>query len=265
MMFQHILVPLDGSPLAEQSLPVAAQLARASGSSLLLLRVADVATKFAPSLSPDPLVTRAIIESDMAESEIYLKDLTQQAILQGVPTSTAIILGNTAATILSTLDSNPIDLIVISSHGRTGFTRWALGSMAEKVARQSPVPVLVLREEKPFFRDSHADTPGALCILIPLDGSALAEAAIVPAIQLLTALAAPGKGSVHLTQVVVLPKETNRTSSDNEEIVGQAKAYLLPLVMGQPHDGDEAAYLDQSRRYCEMNQSPCEPIGRAVW
>ena len=82
--------------------------------------------------------------------------------------------------------------------------RWMLGSVAQKIARYSTMPVLVLHEKGPMPTGPHLDAR-PLRALVPLDGSTLAKAVIEPAAQLVAALASPGEGSLHLMRVVKPP------------------------------------------------------------
>ncbi len=128
-----------------------------------------------------------------------------------------------------------VDLIVMCSHGRTGFKRWTLGSVAQKVARHSPLPVLLLRERSPESIDLQADRTHALRALVALDGSSFAEAALMPAAHLITALASPGQGALHLAQVVNLPPDGDKVDyekpgSDMREQAMQEAANYLSTV-----------------------------------
>jgi len=98
-----------------------------------------------------------------------------------------------ATTIISAAQSHLIDLIILCSHGDTGIKRWAVGSVAQKVIRQSLIPVLVLHKEGGIPANSHPDGTRSVRVLVGLDGSTLSETALVPAAQLSTALSAPAE------------------------------------------------------------------------
>jgi len=203
-MFRHILVPLDGSSRAEQALPVAAQVARATGGTVTLLQVVTAVYKIpfygldASYIPPD------IIESNLARARDYLDGLRQHGDLAGVTIQTQAVLGDPASVITDDAAKQPTDLIILSSHGYTGVKRWILGSIAEKVARHSSVPVLILRVGEPLR--IHRGT-SAVRALVPLDTSTRARDAIMPAANLVAALSAPGQGELHLTRLVVTPEE----------------------------------------------------------
>ncbi len=229
-MFQHILVPLDGSPRAEQALPVAARIARASGGTLTLLRV--VTHLIEVDLHPVQLSKRLelALEEDVAKANDYLAHVTSSDELRGINLRTEALTGPPAQTILLFADMQHVDLVVMCSHGETGIKGWILGSVAQKVARHSPAPVLVLREGGRALASPHPDGGGFLRALIPLDGSARAKAAIAPAAQLVAALSAPGRGALHLTRVVLLPEAEHIGYSEREEILQKAKKYLSSTV-----------------------------------
>ena len=229
-MLKRILVPLDGSARAEQALPVAARLAQAVGGTVVLLRVVTIPNEFVAYVTLEPIATQTVINEALDEARNYLKRLASSDNLQGIHTETEVLLGQAAATILSVVDSHHIGLIVLCSHGYTGMTRWVLGSVAEKVSQLAPVPVLVLREDGPLPVPPLPQEEEPLSILVPLDGSVRAQAAIVPAARLIAALSAPAQGTLHLTRTVVLPNEARLSQAEREAIMQQAKEYLSSLA-----------------------------------
>jgi nucleotide-binding universal stress UspA family protein len=225
-MFQRILVPLDGSTRAEQALPVAARLAHASSGTIVFLRVVNLPNQFVSYLDLEPRATQAVIDTQLEEAKNYLDHLARSNDLINVHSETEVMVGQPAVNILSIVETRNIDLVVMCSHGYTGMTRWVLGSVAEKVAHHSSVPVLLLREEKPLLAGLHLNGGSTLRALIPLDGSVLALTAIAPAAQLVTAVSAPGAGALHLTHVVVMPGRGEITHTEREAILQQAKQHL---------------------------------------
>lgn len=203
-MFKHILVPLDGSERAEHALPVAARIAHTGGGVISLLRVIDVAQWYGPYIMPaDGLippggwVPLSDIHEQREDVEAYLNSKATSSMLLGVETTTKVREGAPAGIILDEIDVQQVDLVVLCSHGRSGLPRWALGSVAEHIARHAAVPVLILHERSPRLE------PGQpLRILVPLDGSERAKAALAPALDLLVALSAPAPAEVHLLMVV---------------------------------------------------------------
>jgi len=207
-MFKRILVPLDGSAHAEQALPIAAHMVRASGGTVLLLHIVTTPIEFGPYLRPSAMLGESV-DAECARTAEYLSNVAQVHGLAGAETKVAVSSVSTALTILDTAQEQHIDLIVITSRGATGFKRWALGSVAQKVARSSPAPVLVLCEGGTVPSGPYPDRTRPLHTIaaaVALDGSTLAEAALLPAANLVAALAAPAQGSLHLTRIVQLPR-----------------------------------------------------------
>jgi nucleotide-binding universal stress UspA family protein len=229
-MFKRILVPLDGSVRAERALPVAARLAHASGGTVVLLQVVSPVADFVSYPAVDPWLIQSAGNAELEEARHSLESLTHVDSLQDVHTEATIIVGQAAAGILSVVQTHAIDLIVLCSHGYTGMKRWVLGSIAEKVAHHAPVPVLLLREGGPALVGTPSYSEGPLRALVPLDGSVHAKAALVPAGQLIAALAAPGPGALHLTRVVRLPDAAKLSQSEREAAMHKAKLYLSNTV-----------------------------------
>ncbi len=168
-----------------------------------------------------PLMTDQVIESRLAEGTNYLDQVAKSPVLAGIKTTTEIMFGIPAQDILDVAETQPVDLIVICSHGRTGLMRLALGSIAHRIVHRSSMPVLVLREGESVPLVSHTDTALPLCALVALDGSSLAETALAPAANLVAALAAPASGALHLFQVVKKP-----SANAGESSIERTEAYL---------------------------------------
>lgn len=235
-MFQHILVPLDGSALAEQALPTAARLARSVGGSVILLRVVKPPVEYAGGAAYmiyTPLGTiERLMEEEVAEARRYLEEVAASPALAGVHTRLEVHTGLATPMILFVTESQKIDLIVMSSHGRSGLARWVLGSVAQKVVRSSSVPVLLLREHEPAAVGSHPYAERPLRVLVPLDGTVVAKAALQPAAQLIAALAAPGQGAMHLLRVVKHEPRSGevRAATTKEEHLHKAKLYVQSVT-----------------------------------
>jgi nucleotide-binding universal stress UspA family protein len=221
-MFKRILVPLDGSERAEQALPAAARIARGSGGSVILLQVIDVAPfSFAYVAHPSLIES---FETSLNEARNYLTEVTTSSMFNGVPTEIHVPFGSVTSQILSVADTSQADGIVLTSHGYTGVTRWVLGSVAEYVVRHGSVPVLLLREGNASHADLLPETERPVRALVPLDGSFLAKTALSPAAFLISALAAPARGTLHLTRVVKPGKPAAEEARKNR--VHTAERYL---------------------------------------
>lgn len=192
-MFRHILVPLDGSPLAAAAVPYAVALARASDARISLLAVVD----FVSGYSDLPDTVRESVDARHAsESAAYLEFVALPLRAAGFSVMTSVRHGDPADAILTHTEIEECSLVVMSTQGQTGLTRVRTGSVARRVLRHALVPTLVVRPRD----DAPAGGDVAItAVTIPLDGSALAEEALSVAVGLATALAAP------LTLLRVIP------------------------------------------------------------
>lgn len=220
-MFTRVLVPLDGSPRAERALPVAAKIAAANRGTVVLVRVVTIPLEYGPALIP-PLSVDTM-EAERTEFTGYLAEMAGLPVFANVRMETEVLLGPPAQTILEAASTKQADLVVMTSHGRTGFSRWLLGSVAQHIAQHAPVPVLVLREQGPKLVGQHPDVEHLPRLLIPLDGSPLAEAALEPAAALAAAISA--EPALHLV-VVVSPYEAIQENMPEALVVQGAKDYL---------------------------------------
>ena len=191
-MFTRILVPLDGSQFAERALPHAEFLARIYGADIILLRVLEPLIQHDKPVAVDPL-TWQIRKS---EAELYLQDITkmvEERIAQPDSVGEGDITrkrrveyeireGRTPESIVSFAHNAKIDLLVISTHGWGGFTRWNISSVAEKVIKKIYLPVLLVRayEESEDFSQQIQYRR----ILVPMDSSRRAEVVVATGISL---------------------------------------------------------------------------------
>ena len=238
-MYTRILVPLDGSPRAERSVPVAAMLARATGGSVVLVQILGVLGTIGAFGTIEPTnYNPELLEEDRREATAYLTGIAGRPVLAGISTETGVFTGSPATAILDAITAYKADAIIITSHGRAGMTRWALGSVAEYIVRHTKVPVIVLRARgnSPAEQPSDAQPPAR--VLVPLDGSPLAEAVLKPAVELAKALNAPRAGLLHL-MLVVSPYETAEAHLDIEGATATAREYLA-AVAAQLQAGYEA-------------------------
>ena len=166
-MLKRILVPLDGSPLAEEAIGMAAAIARASKARLDLLMVHE------------PILTGRRDDFTWSEKQIvaeqkYLLHIAGELVTgAGVQAQETLLRGQPAELIVTRATDCDADLIVMTSHGRTGWSRMWLGSVADAVVRQSNVPVLILRPAEQRH-DPRALRKPVRKILVPLDGSSSA-------------------------------------------------------------------------------------------
>jgi nucleotide-binding universal stress UspA family protein len=247
-MYKRILVPLDGSARAERAIPVAARIARALGGSVILLRVATAPVDTGKYSSASGYVEETV-DTDLTGATRYLENIAGSNELAGIKTEVKTFIGAVAPTILSAAQSFHANLIVMCSHGYTGFKRWALGSVADKVTRHSPIPVFVLREGGPLPATAEHQPVRAL---VSVDGSSLSEAVLEPAAYLAAALAeaTSQQGALHLLRVVDLPISGGKFKSDahidtglKEQVKHEDEEYLATLV-NRLSEGGDLAHLD---------------------
>jgi len=141
-MYKKILVPLDGSPLAESVLPHAQALAKAEGAEIVLLSVPR--TPSWEYLARSPGLANKIIEDIEIETKEYLETEVTQLEKEGAKVTSIIRKGPIPETILQVADEVHADVIAMSTHGYTGVQRWLLGSVADRVVHYSHIPVMLI-------------------------------------------------------------------------------------------------------------------------
>jgi nucleotide-binding universal stress UspA family protein len=172
-----ILVPLDGSDLAERAVPVAVGLARRTGAALRLVHVHIPITADPIHVEGLPVIDEHLQSQRRAHEQAYL-DGARQRLAADVAGSAALLDGPVATTVAADAKASGASLIAMTSHGRGGLERAWLGSVAAELAHVSPVPLLLVRPEPGSGAYSFRR------ILVPLDGSAVAESILVHAIAL---------------------------------------------------------------------------------
>lgn len=179
-MTHSILVPLDGSELAEQALPHAVRLAGILDASLILVRVPE--TLIVPVMSAGIWITDEV-ESPVAhaQAEEYLAAVARRPELSGLAIQTMTPGHPVADALLRAIEMTEPDVVVMTTHGRSGFRGWVLGSVADKIAHASPAPVYLVRSGEDDAVP--AAPPEVKRILVPLDGSSAAETALTAAVD----------------------------------------------------------------------------------
>ena len=144
MLFQRILLPVDGSQMAERVLPTAITVAQALDAELILFQV--------PIVHVDGWMTgewflpvQGVLATAEQDAQVYLDYVATRLREQGVNASTATDIGGVAESIIEYSEANRVDLIAICTHGRTGLRRWTLGSVADRVLRAGNIPILLVR------------------------------------------------------------------------------------------------------------------------
>jgi nucleotide-binding universal stress UspA family protein len=152
-MFKRILVCLDGSRLAEQIMPYAAEEAICFQSKLVLLQVVQEPVAFSPGFpgeAPVPVQTEIMVagaKEALISAKKYLEKLARPLRKKGIQVRTVAIPGGAGEAILDYANTNNISLIAIATHGRGGLRRAVFGSVADHVLRESGLPVLVIRPQ----------------------------------------------------------------------------------------------------------------------
>ena len=224
---RRILVPVDGSESADSALDHAVSLAKAAGAEIHLLSVVD------------PYVLSTVVERK--EVEVELEGVVQDAAARvrdaDVEVSTTVEVGFPHEEILDAVADEEIDLIVMGTHGRSGLQRFVLGSVAEKVVRLSPVPVLTVRTGATGTRP-YED------IVVPTDGSEAAEPAERWGVDLagqfdavVHALSVVPKGRIRSSETVAAHEEAARKAVDRVVARGESSGVRTADTVdhGIPH------------------------------
>lgn len=146
-MYRKIMVPLDGSGLGECALEHAKEIAK--GCSVPLIELVTVVKTFFwwEGEVADPRIYEEVEEEEKAKAQEYLDGEKKKLEQAGFTAGTVILEGNAAQAIIDYAEKNGVDLILMTTHGRSGVTRFALGSVTDKVVRTVSVPVLVIAPE----------------------------------------------------------------------------------------------------------------------
>ena len=179
-MYKKILVPMDGSPLAERALIPALALAKETDGELSLLHALVTDDILIPDYMGMPVLQPDYwIEERRGQAVAYLANLQKRYSHPNVEIYTNIIEGDPASIILDLAKEEAFDLIIMSTHGYSGVRRFMFGSVTEHVLRHAGCPVLVVRQDRPI---SH--------VLITIDGSPMSETVIEPSLGLARLLGA---------------------------------------------------------------------------
>jgi nucleotide-binding universal stress UspA family protein len=206
-MIDHILVPLDGSAIAEFVLPHLFALARPFNSHVTLLRVIGKSNTDQPSQRFDPLDW----QMREAEARSYLNMMKIKLTQAGLTVSYELLYGDPATRIVEFVQNQDVDLLLISSHGQSGLTGWNISSVVQKTVIRVQEPTMIVRAYQPAQTtqgEAHYKK-----IFIPLDGSSRAEY-VLPLAASLTDF---HKAQLILAHVVREPELPRRTPPSQEE------------------------------------------------
>ena len=239
MPFRAVAVPLDGSKLAEQALPVAAAIARAAGARLRLILIHQL-----PPPPNDKASAKLYVSIGVAlrkSQRDYLRRLAKQlGETYGVKVTAVSPTGPVAETLSEWIHDAGADLVVMTTHGRGAIERALLGSVADRLVRTLEVPIILLRPPADDTAPASDWTPRE--IVVGLDGSRLAEAALPPAVELAGLFRAPLTvlQVIEPLPVVADPPLSFATGYDeriSEALRREAQDYLDSVAEGLRKDG----------------------------
>jgi nucleotide-binding universal stress UspA family protein len=145
--FTRVMVPLDGSPLAAQALPLAADLAERACAALLLMQAVEASIEAYPAIAPlgrPDLMPSEMLGMLRARAGQQLEDQAAMLRDRGLPVVSRVSSGHAAEAIIDEAERESVDLIVIATHGYSGIKRWALGSVTDKVLHAAGTPLLLV-------------------------------------------------------------------------------------------------------------------------
>ncbi len=173
-MYKKMLVPLDGSELAEVVFPYIRELAGRMDTDIVLFLVSSPsAHAFVPMQKAYIERTAEVVESQVSEVQ---KSLGVKPAPKPVKVKGELAVGYAAEEILRYAEEHSIDLVLMATHGHSGLKRWNIGSVAGKIMSASKIPVLLVRAEVP--EEATAEKWPIKTVLVPLDGSELAESVL---------------------------------------------------------------------------------------
>jgi len=253
-MFHSILVPLDGSPFGEHSLPLAMSIARRTGATLQLLNVlTPIATLYGEApLFIDDQLEQSLRDRQVEAQQEYLDQVARRIeTVSPIKTVKFVDDGEIAPTIRAQALLQKSDLIAMTTHGRGPLGRFWLGSVADELVRESPVPVLLVRPTEETVDLTRE--PSVKHIMIPLDGSELAEQMMPKAIALGRYLDAD------FTLIrVVQPVSPTVPASEAGTIGFQVQAMIERL------DTLQEQIVTEAREYLERKAAPLREAGLKV-
>lgn len=202
-MFDDVLVPLDGSSAAECALGHAVAVTRATGSRLHVLRV--IRPGRAGGLEHDAVEWRM----DRTEAKTYVEECAEKLRSRGVEPLCAVSEGRPEEEVVAYARRNDIDLIVLTTHGRTGAPEFDIGSTAHKIVQAAGTSVLVVRPGE--VGPEHPPKDRYRSVVVPVDGSSRGEWAVCLASTLLSD---SSRAELLLVHVVPVPEMVTRTPGD---------------------------------------------------
>ncbi len=228
MAEQLIVVPLDGSDLSERAIPYATLFAKTFGGRLLLVTVWEGAEE--TLVRALPAVADDLFKEGERYYEKYLAGVAERYMADGVKIDAEVLTGQPADAILGLVEDRHAALLALATHGRSGLGRWWSGSVASEVAQRARVPRLIVG---PKVLAQPAKAIKVDGVLVPLDGSQLAESALDAALRIAKQYGA----ALHIVQVIAPVSQTflfDMPAVAAVDIVGEiqkgAEEYLAGLA-----------------------------------
>ena len=186
-MYQKILVPLDGSKLSEAVLPYVSSVAKAFDAQVSLVHVGEpVLEEHAPE---HKVFLDQISGQIIAYGKAYLNDQARRLQQKGISAKGEVLLGRAADEIATYADKQGMNLVAMATHGRAGLARWRYGSVANELRNRLPMPLLLIRPLEELSEAAAAARELLLLrVVVPLDGSQVAEQALPHARELASRL-----------------------------------------------------------------------------
>lgn len=238
-MFDTILVPLDGSQLADCVLPHVVAIAHPFDAEITLLRILEKNQAGASAQLFDLLNWQI----NKTKASLYLDKIQARLQKLTIRVQTEVLEGLVAEGIAEYAQNRGMKLIILSSHGRHGLTQWGISSITQKIILSAQTSLLIVRARQyAGHSDELTEVPVYRHILVPLDGSQRAENVL----PIITQLAHFHKSQIHLVQVVQTPEMARQMPPPSEDID------LSNRVVTRNRE-EARRYLDQvkSRSYLE--------------
>ena len=207
-MFDPVLVPLDGSLLAECVLPHVVAIARAFEAKVILLRVLEK-NRANGSVQLFDLLNWQIKKT---EAKLYLEKVSERLLKSQLRVETTVLEGLVAESITEFAQSQGAKLIILSSHGRSGLSQWGISSITQKIIFSAPASVLIIRAHQ--TADSGSIDRQYTRMMVPLDGSLRAENVL----PMVTLLARFHQSQIHIVHVVKTPEIARQMPLTREEV-----------------------------------------------
>jgi nucleotide-binding universal stress UspA family protein len=235
-MFDPVLVPLDGSLLAECVLPHVVAIARAFDAKVILLRVLDKNQASEKAQLFDLLNWQI----NKTGAKLYLEKVSARIQKSGLRIETAVLEGLVAESIAEFALSRGIKLIILSSHGRSGLSQWGISSVTQKIIFSAPTSVLIIRAHQPAGSESIEQQYTR--IMVPLDGSRRAENVL----PMVTLLARFHQSRIYIVHVVKTPEMARQMPLTHEDVE------LSDRIVARNRE-EAIRYLDQVRLHSPLD------------